>query len=116
MKKATLRWVTLLLLSIIPFIPAKTTTAQTDDGTIIVNACYDQNADGDCTDSIDGPPPADTEACLNDDLNCQPIPATFGNLSADSYTTFLQFPGTSQGHYPTTPSPPSSWLPAKPKK
>jgi hypothetical protein len=41
MKKTTLWWIALLVLSIILFIPAKTTTAQTDDGTIIVNACYD---------------------------------------------------------------------------
>ncbi len=85
--------------------PAPTHAQSGDTGSITVTACYDQNADGDCTDSFDGPAPPATVACLNTTANCLPVPATFGNLPPDSYTAFLQFPGVSTGHYPTTPRP-----------
>lgn len=71
-------------------------------GTIQVQVCTDQNADGDCDDAADGPAPAAVEACLNDDSTCQPVPATFSGLVAGSYTAYLRFPGASQGYYPTT--------------
>jgi hypothetical protein len=63
---------------------------------------YDQNADGDCDDATDSAAPADVEACLNDETTCQAVPATFSGLAAGNYTTFLRFPGASQGYYPTT--------------
>jgi hypothetical protein len=74
-----------------------------DGGSITVNACYDQDADGDCDDPEDGPAPAEVEACLDDETTCQAVPATFTDLAAGSYTPFLRFVGASQGHYPTTP-------------
>ena len=46
-------------------------------GTITVDACLDQNADGDCDDDVDGPAPSDLEACLDVETNCSPVPATF---------------------------------------
>ena len=76
--------------------------AQAGSATITVNACTDQNADGDCSDDFDGVAPLDVQACLDDDTNCQTVPATFTNLAAGSYTPFLRFPGASQGYYPTT--------------
>ncbi len=72
-------------------------------GNITVNACTDQNANGDCADAADSPAPLGVEACLNDTLTCQPAPATFSGLAAGSYTPFLRFTGASQGYYPTTP-------------
>ncbi len=80
--------------------------AQAGNGSITVNACYDQNADGDCEDPEDGAAPAEVEACLDDDTNCQAVPATFTDLAGGSYTPFLRFSGASQGHYPTTPRTP----------
>jgi hypothetical protein len=75
-------------------------------GAIVIDACVDQNADGDCADEADGPAPAEVEACLTDESTCLPIPATFTDLAPGSYTPFLQFAGASQGYYPTTPSEP----------
>jgi hypothetical protein len=93
----------LLLLAVLPF---GIVYAQAGDGTITVNACTDQNADGDCDDTVDSAAPAGVEACLNDETNCLPVPATFSNLAAGSYTPFLRFTGASQGYYPTTPRTP----------
>ncbi len=76
--------------------------AQAGQGTLTVNACTDQNANGECSDPVDGPAPAEVEACLNDDTNCQPVPATFTGLAPATYTAFLRFTGASQGYYPTT--------------
>jgi len=78
--------------------------AQAGDASITVNACTDQNADGDCNDDADSDAPPDVEACLNDDTMCQAVPATFTSLDAGSYTVFLRFVGASQGYYPTTGS------------
>ncbi len=89
-----------LILLLTPLL--ETSHAQTDGSTLTVNACRDQNANGLCTDSVDGSAPAEVEACLNNTTNCQPVPATFTGLASGSYTTFLQFPGSSQGYYPTT--------------
>ncbi len=102
----TVKWLTimaaLLWLAMLPF---GVVYAQ-EGGSIMVNACYDQNADGDCDDPEDGPAPAGVEACLDDEATCQPVPATFTDLAAGSYTPFLRFGGASQGHYPTTPRTP----------
>ena len=81
------------------------TTVIEDEG-ILVTVCTDQNADGDCTDDEDGPPPNDVEACLlnnaDDSETCQsPVPTIFP-VAPGSYTAFLRFPGASQGYYPTT--------------
>lgn len=105
-KTITAKWLiimtALLLLVLLPF---GVVYAQ-EGGSITVNACYDQNADGDCDDPEDGPAPADVEACLDSEASCQPVPATFTDLVAGSYTPFLRFVGASQGHYPTTPRTP----------
>jgi DNA-binding beta-propeller fold protein YncE len=76
--------------------------AQAGTGAITVDACTDPNANGLCTDAVDEPAPAEVEACLDDETNCQPVPAVFDNLPAGSYTVFLRFVGASQGYYPTT--------------
>lgn len=72
------------------------------NGTITVNACNDQNADGDCNDGEVLLVNAGVEACLNDTTLCQSVPATFTNQAAGNYTAFLRFSGASQGYYPTT--------------
>ncbi|GAB4432456.1 MAG: hypothetical protein Kow0031_13850 [Anaerolineae bacterium] len=108
MKHLAPKWVisAAALLVLILLHPAILTRAQNGDtGSITVTACYDQNADGDCTDRFDGPAPPATVACLDTVANCLPVPATFPSLPPGSYTTFLQFPGVSTGHYPTTPRP-----------
>ena len=97
------RWVVVLGLMLFVALSFGAVYAQTGDGTITVNACIDQNADGDCDDAVDSTPLSDVEACLNDDTTCMPVPATFDDLSAGSYTPFLRFTGASQGYYPTTP-------------
>ncbi|MBN1995775.1 MAG: hypothetical protein JW953_24025 [Anaerolineae bacterium] len=101
----TKRWFIVLGLLLLIALPFGVVYAQ-GDGTIMVNACTDQNADGDCDDAVDGVVPAGVEACLNDETNCLPIPATFTDLAPGSYTPFLRFSGTSQGYYPTTPRTP----------
>jgi hypothetical protein len=98
-------WIMALGLLLLVALPVGIVYAQAD-GTITVNACTDQNADGDCDDAVDSAAPAGVEACLNNESNCLPVPATFANLAAGSYTPFLRFTGASQGHYPTTPRTP----------
>ncbi|HEX9921448.1 MAG TPA: hypothetical protein VGD99_02185, partial [Anaerolineae bacterium] len=98
-------WIAATALLLLIALSAGVINAQAD-GTIVVTACLDQNADGDCDDAVDGPAPAELEACLNDDSTCLPAPATFTDLAPGSYTPFLQFVGASQGYYPTTPSKP----------
>ena len=51
------------LLLLVP-LTAGAVFAQAGDSSISVNACTDQNADGDCSDSVDTAAPADLEACL----------------------------------------------------
>ncbi|HEX9926888.1 MAG TPA: hypothetical protein VGD99_29845, partial [Anaerolineae bacterium] len=94
-------WVRFVGLFLLMALPSGWVYAQAN-GSIQVQACTDQNADGDCTDASDGAAPAGVEACLNDDTSCQPAPATFNGLAAGSYTVYLRFPGPSQGYYPTT--------------
>jgi hypothetical protein len=95
-------WIIALGLLLFVALPFGIVYAQAD-GTITVNACTDQNADGDCDDAADSAAPSGVEACLNNESNCLPVPATFADLAAGSYTPFLRFTGASQGHYPTTP-------------
>ena len=73
---------------------------------ITVNACIDQNADGDCEDAEDVAAPEGVEACLDDETTCEAVPASFTGLAAGSYTPFLRFTGASEGYYPTTPQTP----------
>jgi hypothetical protein len=77
---------------------------QIDIGNLTVHACFDQNADGLCateTELTGG-----VEACLEDSsgslLGCLPAPAAFTDLTAGTYTTYLQFTAEAAGHYPTT--------------
>ena len=105
-KTLTIKWsIVILTMFLLAMLPLGVVYAQ-DGGSITVNACYDQNADGDCDDPEDGPAPAEVEACLDDETTCLPVPATFTDLAAGSYTPFLYFVGASQGHYPTTPRAP----------
>ncbi len=106
-KQSLCRWP--ILLQVIIFITvvalvlvwAGPAVAQSGLGQIMVQACIDQNADGICTASetvLSG-----AEACLDDESTCQPLPATFTDLSPGDYTPFLRFTGVTQGYYPTTP-------------
>ena len=94
-------WIAIVVLALLTLVPLGAVYAQA--GSITVNACTDQNADGDCDDATDSAAPAGVEACLDDDTSCLPVPATFTSLAAGSYTPFLRFSGASQGYYPTTP-------------
>ena len=105
-KTISVKWLIIMTaLLLLPLLSLGVVSAQ-EGGSITVNACTDQNADGDCTDPEDGPAPADVEACLDSEATCQPVPATFTDLAAGSYTPFLRFVGASQGYYPTTPRTP----------
>lgn len=99
---STKLWAVGLSLLLLAGLTAGLVYAQTG-GSITVEACVDQNADGDCDDAVDNTAPAEVEACLNDETTCEPVPATFTSLAAGSYTPFLRFVGASQGYYPTTP-------------
>lgn len=103
--RVTMKWLLVaMMVSLAVGLAVEQTRAQTPGtGTIEVTACTDQNADGDCNDGFDGPAPVDTVACLNDTAACLPVPATFDELPPGPYSVFLQFPGASQGYYPTTP-------------
>src|SRR5262245_6581714 len=77
--------------------------AQTLSGSIVVEACEDQDADGLC--GLAGALPAGVMACLEDQsgqVTCRAAPATFTSLAAGVYTATLRFSGASQGYYPTT--------------
>jgi hypothetical protein len=93
-QKGLILVISLLLLLIA--LPSGLVFAQATPGTLLINACTDQNADGECDDPVDGPAPAGVEACLNDNTNCQPVPATFTGLAPGTYTVFLHFAGASE--------------------
>ncbi len=74
-------------------------------GKIIVDACPDLDADGNCGPG--DPLPPGVLGCLrgvlSGDLGCKPVPALFAGLDPnDTYTPYLKFTGPSQGYYQTT--------------
>lgn len=83
---------------------ADTITTTVGGGTITVNACEDQDADGSC-----GPGetlPSGVLACLTDSDEtpvgaCQAVPASF-TVDPGTYLAHLEFTGDSQGYYPTS--------------